>query len=154
MNYEELILEHGIDILNSDKIHIEKECIQHGDTSVYTHSVYVAYMCLKIVDLYNLDVDIHSLVRGALLHDYFLYDWHTPEKWHRLHGFRHPRFALTNAKRDFGLNKIEEDMIIHHMFPMTVIPPKYKESYILCIADKICSSRETLYMKKPELALF
>ena len=153
MNYEQIIYEYGKDILESENMKIMKSCMQHGNTSVYDHSFYVAYICLKIVDTYNLHVDIRSLVRGALLHDYFLYDWHEKEAWHRFHGFRHPYFALKNSTRDFDLNKIEKDMIVRHMFPMTVLFPHYKESYILCLADKFCSAKETFKIANPYFKL-
>ena len=54
----------------------EQNAMQHGSTSVYEHSVNVAYKSLLLVENYRLPVDKQSLVRGALLHDYFLYDWH------------------------------------------------------------------------------
>jgi uncharacterized protein len=72
-----------------------------------------------------------------------LYDWHENDKSHRLHGFHHARKALNNAKRDFELNKIEENMIFTHMFPLNLRIPKYKESILLCLADKKCAFKET-----------
>ena len=84
----------------------EQNAMQHGSTSVYEHSVNVAYKSLLLVENYRLPVDKQSLVRGALLHDYFLYDWHEKNKEHSLHGFKHPYFALRNASRDFRLNDI------------------------------------------------
>ena len=42
------------------------------------------------------------------------------------------------------INRIEEDMIKHHMFPLTPCPPKYREGWLLCLADKICATRETI----------
>jgi uncharacterized protein len=89
-------------------------------------------------------VDCHTLIRGALLHDYFLYDWHVTDNSHRLHGFFHAKKAWKNAMQDFDLNEVEQDMIIRHMFPLNPIPPKYTESWILCCADKLCSSGETV----------
>ena len=83
-------------------------------------------------------------MRGALLHDYFLYDWHEAPGKHKLHGFTHPKTALRNAMRDTGLNEIEKDIIIHHMFPLTPIPPKSREGMIVCTADKICAAKETM----------
>ena len=78
--------------------------------------------------------------RGALLHDYFLYDWHlTHERWH---GFRHPYIALSNASRDFDLTAREKNIIVRHMFPLTPIPPKYRESLLVSTADKICALKE------------
>ena len=49
---------------------------------------------------WKLNCDKGSLVRGALLHDYFLYDWHQPHKEYGLHGFTHPSTALRNAVQD------------------------------------------------------
>ena len=88
------------------------------------------------------------MIRGALLHDYFLYDWHEKGENHRLHGFYHPKRALLNARKHFDLNGIEEDIIIKHMFPLTFPAPKYKESVIVCIVDKWISTKETLAGKK------
>ena len=132
------------EIVNDEKFLREKEFMQHGTTSVYEHSIYVATTCMKIVDKFNLKVDKDSLIKGALLHDYFLYDWHVSDKSHRLHGFTHPRASWRNAKRDFGLNKKEENMILSHMFPMGPKIPMHKESWILTIADKYCATRETI----------
>jgi uncharacterized protein len=83
-------------------------------------------------------------VRGALLHDFFLYDWHIPDKTRRWHGFTHPRIALENAKKYFKLNEKEKDIILNHMWPLTVKFPRSREAFIVCIADKICSIIETL----------
>jgi uncharacterized protein len=126
--------------------------IQHGSTSVYEHSVNVACTSLKISfvlkKVLHFTVDEHSLVRGALLHDYFLYDWHRNESWHKWHGFRHPFFALMNAQKVCSLTPTEIDIIIHHMFPLTLIPPHTPEGIIVMIADKICALYETFRMNE------
>ena len=83
-----------------------------------------------------------------MLHDYFLYDWHTPDPAHRLHGFRHAETALRNADRDFELNDTERDMIKKHMFPLNPAPPRFKETAVLCLADKYCALRETVLQRK------
>ena len=136
------------EIINSESFKQEMNYKQHGEISVYEHSISVAKTCLKIAEQMKIDVDKNSLIKGALLHDYFLYDWHKKEAYHRLHGPRHPKFARDNAMRDFNLNSIEENMILSHMFPLGYVIPKYKESIILCIADKICATNETVSSKK------
>lgn len=143
-NYYDIIFKYGSDILSSDGMKLEKSFIQHGQTSVYVHSFMVASLCLYIAESLDIAVDERSLVRGALLHDYFLYDWHIPDKCHRFHGFTHPGRALKNACRDFSLNETEKNMIASHMFPLGISLPMYRESIILCIADKLCASKETL----------
>lgn len=131
------------DILRSDGFNLEKRFMQHGKVSVFKHSLAVAVTCVRLASRFRLRVDMRSLVRGALLHDYFLYDWHESDKSHRLHGFRHARRALKNAERDFTLNAIEKNMILSHMFPLNLVVPKCRESLILCLADKICAAVET-----------
>ena len=150
---KKLILRYGADILASSGMQMERTLIQHGSVSVLAHSIGVAYLCLMIAGFFHLRVDRRSMVRGALLHDYFLYDWHERDASHRLHGFRHPKRALQNAQRDFTLNENEQNIIRRHMFPLTPIPPKTREGAIVCAADKICALLETLsipYGKDPQ----
>ena len=94
-----------------------------------------------------------DLVRGALLHDYFLYDWH--DKYHRdikrLHGFYHPGIALRNAMKEYELTKREQDIIKKHMWPLTVIPPLCREAWIVTMADKYCSMLETMKIHKEHI---
>lgn len=121
--------------------------IQHGDVSVYDHVVSVAQQSCRMADALarlGVRVDRASLVRGALLHDYFLYDWHDPDPSHRLHGFRHPFFALANASHDFALTPREKNVIVRHMFPLVPVPPACREAWIVCCADKVCALRETV----------
>lgn len=139
---KKLVTKHGAAILKSTGMQKEKNFLQHGNVSVYDHSVAVAILCVWIAAHLPVKTDTNSLIRGALLHDYFLYDWHIPDKSHRLHGFHHAKFAHKNAQRDFSLNLIEENMILSHMFPLNMVLPRYKESVILCIADKVCAVRE------------
>ena len=146
-----LIKKYGKDILESENMYLLKKCIQHGNVSVYEHSLKVAYLSLKIAKILKIDVDKRSLVRGALLHDYFLYDWHTINKNTRLHAWRHASRAYNNASEEFELNKIEKDIIIKHMFPINIIPPKYTESVIVTIADKISATRETIVLSDHEI---
>ena len=133
-------------ILSSDALEM-KQFTQHGTTSVFEHCVSVAKFSLLfsyfLEKTIHLKVDRDSLVRGALLHDYFLYDWHDRRPERRIHGFTHPGIALHNADRDFELNDIERDIIGKHMFPLTVVPPRYRESVIVCLADKWCALCET-----------
>jgi len=132
-----------VDILaKSTRINESKNYIQHGKTSVYEHSLNVTKMSCAIARFTGWHVDVSSLVRGALLHDYFLYDWHIPALEHKWHGFRHPAFAYANASRDCKLTYIESDIIRHHMFPLTIKPPRTREGLIVCIADKICAIQE------------
>ncbi len=125
-------------------MHRKKTFLHHRKITVYDHSVHVAEVSLKIADFLSVTVDEDSLIRGALLHDYFLYHRNESVKTYVLHGYRHPMMAAENAKKDYGINDIEENIIRRHMFPLTPIPPKYKEAWIVCIADKYCAALEYL----------
>ena len=138
--YIDIVNFYGKEILSSPNMEKEQKCYQHGVVTVYDHTIKVAKCCLKLANIFNINVDKKSLVRGALLHDYFLYDWHNKDNGeHRLHGFRHANTALKNAEKEFDLNHIEKNMIKSHMFPLNLVLPKYKESVILTIADKLCA---------------
>ncbi len=120
--------------------------VQHGDTSCLLHSVAVAYYSHRIAHFCRpvLPFRERELLRGALLHDYFLYDWHDKDPAHNLHGFRHPGFALRNAERDFELTDIERNIIARHMFPLTPKPPTCREAVLVSLVDKACSLYETM----------
>lgn len=150
MNREKLeegiqILHEELRILRTTRFVENKNFVQHGHTSLYAHCVSVAYRSIVLVAKFNLNVDLRSMVRGALLHDYYLYDWHD-KQLSELHGFHHPRIAWENATRDFQLNAVEQDIIRKHMFPLTPMLPMHKESWIITISDKLCSTQETLKM--------
>lgn len=138
------------DILESHNFKRMKEYIQHGDVTVNAHVLSVARCSIALSEYLHIRCSRRELIRGALLHDYFLYDWHIPdkEKPHRLHGFYHPGVALRNAAREYVLTEREKNIIKRHMWPLTMVPPRYREAWIVTMADKWCSLLETLHMRK------
>lgn len=120
-----------------------KKYIQHGNVTVFKHCRNVAYLSCIIADKLNVRVNRKALIKGALLHDYFLYDWHEKNSNHTLHGFYHPRRALINAMQDYNISDKEANIILRHMFPLTIVPPNHREAWIVCMADKICATGET-----------
>lgn len=144
------IREAGTDILESVNFQLTREHIQHGTVTVHAHCINVAKHSLMLADKLKIRVRRRELIRGALLHDYFLYDWHDKEHINpfKLHGFFHPGRALRNATRDFELTEREQDIIRKHMWPMTIIPPKCREAWIVTVADKWVSLLETLRIHK------
>ncbi len=127
-----------------------KNYIQHGNTSTFDHCLLVSYFCFRIAKEKNMKVDYSSLIRGAFLHDFYLYDWHEKSITHRFHGFFHPAASLKNAKTYFkDINLIEENMILSHMWPLTFRKiPKCREAFLLCFVDKYLSLLETLRLNK------
>lgn len=138
------------EIVTNRKMQSTKKCIQHGNVSVYGHCAAVAAYSIRLAEKLGIKYDKRSLIRGALLHDFFLYDWHkTSNVGDGLHGFAHPLTASKNAIRDFRLNKRELDIIRTHMWPLTLRKlPKHRESWLVCLVDKYCSVLETLKINK------
>lgn len=145
--------EYASDILNSENFQKTKKHIQHGNMTVYEHCVNVAKTSLRLQHSLKIRCNERDLIRGALLHDYFLYDWHIKDKdnSHALHGFYHPGIALNNAKKEYELTQCQEDIIRKHMWPLTVIPPTCKEAWIVTAADKYCSFMETVHLHKGKI---
>ncbi len=124
------------DLINNNSVLKLKSFTHHYFTTCYDHSIRVAYHNFIICKLLGLNAKAAS--RGGLLHDLYLYNRKTyvRSKGEKLHGFRHPHIALDNASKLFRLTKIEKDIIVKHMFPLTLKFPKYPESYITTITDK------------------
>jgi len=116
----------------------------HGSVSCLEHTMRVTFCAYQLA--HKRKTDLTSVLRGALLHDFYLYDWHTDSPG--LHGFKHPYISLRNAQKHFSLNNKEVDAIKRHMWPLTPFPPRYKESIIVSMADKLVTWED--YMQKDE----
>ena len=141
-NYYEIIK----DIIQSDLVQSMDKYIQHGNTTTLRHCITVSYLSYRIAK--KLDLDYVSVARAGLLHDFYLYDWHDLPKEKNLfkkHGFTHPKKAFENANKYFKMNEIEKDIIVKHMWPLTLRSiPKYRESVIVSLVDKYLSTKETI----------
>ena len=128
------------DIVKSDAFRAMKRHRHHVRSNAYRHSLRVAYLCYRHHKRRGTRVDLAEFVRGALLHDYYLYDWHNREKGNRLHLFTHPKRALENALCAYpSLTPLQQDMIRHHMFPLTLCPPKTRAGWLVCFYDKVAT---------------
>lgn len=128
------------DILRSDEFKQMKRYRSHINSTLYKHSVKVAYLCFRYHKCHRMKMDAAELVRGALLHDFYLYDLHGDGEPHRLHWFHHPRAALENALLRYpALTEVQRDMIKNHMFPLTPCPPHTKAGWLICFYDKLAA---------------
>jgi len=116
----------------------------HGGKTRLDHVKEVAWLSFLLGKRFSLDY--RAMVRGALLHDLFFYDW--LHEGPRLHGFRHHNIALENAKKITALSPKEKDIIKKHMWPLTIVPPRYTESLIVCMVDTFCSVTDYLGVKR------
>ena len=148
------------EIISHEKVKLMKNFTQHGDVSCYKHCIMVTLYAYMYAKKLKLKIDVKALVRGALLHDFFLYDWHdnafTPDG---LHGFSHPITAERNAKNTFSLSSAQ---FLYKLFGRKSVVTVFvgiggdnlkieaysKEAWLVCMADKYCSLKETL-LKNP-----
>jgi len=146
-------------ILLVDDILLNQEFLKlkgffHHTNHIYDHVIRVSYISYVIAKALHLDY--RSAARGGLLHDFFLYDWRerkANDLCKALHGREHPHIALANARTQFEVSDLEADIIIKHMFPKTHTMPRYKESFVVSLSDKISAVYEYYEPMKKKLLL-
>ncbi|MDR2842976.1 MAG: HD domain-containing protein [Spirochaetaceae bacterium] len=144
MNNRELFDEYAKEILDNKIFNECKKIFSHGAISIYDHSIAVAELSFSLCEK-SRRIDKRTLVRSALLHDFFLYEWHIPGMRYVLHGWVHPAVAAKKAHEMFGLSGKEYSCIRTHMWPWTLLhPPLCREGWVISLADKIIAIRETL----------
>ena len=137
------------DLARRGRLAQEAACLQHGTTTILLHSIAVAYWCERAALRYGLTEHLEELRRAALLHDYFLYDWHVSDPAHAGHALLHGQRACANAREDFpDLTEREANSISCHMFPLAPAP-RYREGWVITCADKVCASYETALRHAP-----
>ena len=125
---------------NVNKYRELKSMVHHGSNRL-NHINRVSKMSFYLSKA--LKLDYVSCTRGAMLHDFFtVEDLSRDDIKYRKFLREHPRIALDNSKKYFEVNEIEEDIILTHMFPVAKGKPKYAESKVVCISDKLVSLYE------------
>lgn len=142
MNFMEIIDNRYYSIVKNileDPSFSQLKNIEHHGTTRWDHSLRVSYYSYLLAR--SLKLNAQATARAGLLHDYFF-----SEKGRRidkkfLSTFTHPKKALENASV-FGLNDIEKNIIVSHMFPLFYCLPKYLESWLVSIVDKVIGIKE------------
>ena len=123
--------------------------VQHGATSTLGHSENVAWVSFLVNEKLHLKADEKTLVEAAVLHDFYLYDWHDRKPERKKHRYEHPEIACENAKEQFAVSEKTQNAIRSHMWPVNFKNvPRSKEAAIVCLADKYCASVETIRLSK------
>lgn len=141
------------DILLHNEFQKRKLFPHHHDKSVFMHSVEVSFASFVAAKYFKADTKVCAI--AGLLHDFYPKAWLYSEELAELdssylseltftrplfqkHGFTHANQALENAKRYFPslVDKKVSNAIKRHMFPLNIIPPRYKESWIITVVDK------------------
>ena len=147
LEYEKIVT----NILNHPEFQKRKSFKHHGDISVYEHSLKVSKKAYRIAK--KLKLDYKSAAIAGLLHDFYEHPWMedtTKRKFFEKHGFTHAQNALDNSIKHFKeyLNPAIENAIKRHMFPLNIVPPKYKVGWVVTISDKIVSFEVFKYPKQ------
>ena len=116
--------------------------IEHHGISRMEHSIKISYYSYRIAK--KLGMDYISVARGGLLHDFYLDGDERNCKRKFLDTFTHPKKALNTATNIFDVNDIERNIIVSHMFPFYINIPKYKESVLVNLVDKVLGGVELL----------
>lgn len=139
------------DLLNNSEVLKMKNYVQHGKISTYEHCVEVAKTALQLNKMFKLNANEKILVEAGILHDFYLYDWHDASvkvPLFKMHGFTHAKKASENAKQLLQADENTCKAIETHMWPLTLRNiPLSKEAWLLCLADKICATKETVKRK-------
>ena len=134
--------------LHDEKIIRMKDISMHRGSNCYLHSFKVAKHAIK-KSLNRKDVNLEVVLLGAILHDYYLYDWRKDRSKLKKHGKNHPNIAIENAVKDFNISEEVKKVIKSHMWPLNIKDyPNSKEAKIVSISDKAVTIGEFLTSKK------
>ncbi|MBQ9013225.1 MAG: HD domain-containing protein [Bacilli bacterium] len=137
------------DILSNDEFKKLKEFKHHGDNRL-NHVIRVSYYSYLISKRFNMNT--RSVARAGLLHDFFLVNNQEISLKERIKVLiTHPKLAVENSKKHFKLNKLEENIIISHMFPFYKALPKYKESWLVNTVDNAMAFYERYFTIKDKV---
>ena len=129
-------------IMNNDEFK-QMENIKHHNTTRMNHLIKVSYNSYKVAKVFNLDYE--DVARAGLLHDFYTEEVNKCSKIKDkvlLFSTKHPDAAVENSLRNFELTEKEVNIIKTHMFPIDYKVPKYAESWIVSIVDKVVSFGE------------
>ena len=138
------------DILENDKFQSMGNIVHHEGNRL-DHSIRVSYYSYKIACILKLDTS--KVARAALLHDFFLEENNGATKKEKMKLIiNHPEQALANSKKYFELSKLEEDIIVSHMFPIGKHVPKSIESWIVDLGDDVAAVYEKTAIVRKQLS--
>lgn len=150
------------EILLNKEFQKRKLFYHHSHITVWEHSINVSFSCYLVARKFKLDKKVSAI--AGLLHDFYPYAWIYDEKlaeidngiyvskigkknkFFKQHGFTHAEEATQNyLKYFYYLQNVKiTNSIKRHMFPLNIVPPKYKEGYVLTLVDKYISIKDII----------
>lgn len=133
------------DVEKNPDVRLLQNYSQHRGNNSFQHSHNVAVYSFYLAEKWKWEIDPENLVKGAMLHDYYLYDFKEEGLSAYQHGIWHPKAALRNAKACFEINETVENIIVSHMWPFPFSArPRSREAFLVCVADKFCAYHEMI----------
>lgn len=117
------------DILKHPEYLKLSQYLHHKNVRRLDHCIAVSYTAYMIGKRAGLDVV--ALARAGLLHDFFMY-----KDLPAFHTLTHPKVALQNSLKYFKLSEKEKNIILSHMWPMSLVWPQNKEAWLIVKVDK------------------
>ncbi len=137
------------ELLESEPVRMMGRWKHHGPVTTLDHSLFVAFSTYRIARLLRLDV--RAAVRGALLHDLYLYDSKDKSAHPGNQCFDHPRFAARNAAKLTDLSTKEKNIILSHMWPLGGALPRSVEAWLVDLVDTLCAGLEMARIYHPSV---
>lgn len=158
MSRDEILLEYGYRILESDLFIEARRQKHHLRTDVASHSINTALFCIafyKILDFFHIKLNITLLVVAALAHDLGILgrSQKFSSNYECLKG--HPKDSVATIQKLIpDIDTKVCDAIASHMFPLCPVIPNSKEAWLLSIADKCAACTDFFWhYAVPELAV-
>lgn len=140
------------DILASQLLLDAAGYCHHGcANSVYSHCIRTAWCAFRLCGWFHVSEEhTRSVVRAAMVHDLFGYDWmacSASRRWllhpdRVRHAYLHGTEACQVAAAWFAMSKRQLDAIQKHMWPTYPVPPVHVDGWILTLADKLTAIKE------------
>lgn len=127
------------DILKLPEFRAIENYRHHNHTNRLEHSIGVSYMAWRLSG--RLGGNRRITARAGLLHDFCPYDFADRTVTREHQAFYHPKAAVKNSREYFSVSNKELSIIRTHMFPVGPFP-RYRESWIVILADKLCTIAE------------
>lgn len=141
------------EILIHPEFQLRKLFRHHKNKSVFAHCIEVSYSSFLAAKYFNASIRVCAI--AGLLHDFYPNAWLYSEELVdydssylreltikkpllKYHAFVHAKEASINYVKYFPNleDKRITNAIKRHMFPLNIIPPRYKESWIVSLIDK------------------
>ena len=154
-------------IILSDEFQ-KRQKMKHHDESVWDHCIAVSFKAFQYSKKFK--VDSRNCAIAGLMHDFYPHAWQYSKELYDLgdtyayyflphvkkpklfkqHGFVHAREARDNFKKYFGelSNEKIDNAILRHMFPLNIKPPRYKEGWVVTLADKVVTMKNLPSIKE------